>query len=74
MSPSVRREAVEVLFGRREGIEAVIVALESRALQASDLDPARLEAASGPVGPVIACACQKIFGCGRGRRSAIETR
>ena len=43
MSPSVRREAVEVLFGRREGIEAVIVALESLPYGPSDLDPARLK-------------------------------
>jgi putative membrane-bound dehydrogenase-like protein len=42
MSPAVRREAVEVLFGRRAGIDAVIGALESRAMTASELDPARL--------------------------------
>ena len=43
MSPSVRSEAVEVLFSRREGFEAVIGALESRAILPSDLDPARLK-------------------------------
>ena len=42
MSPAVRREAVEVLFGRGDGINAVIAALESRAMTASELDPARL--------------------------------
>jgi len=42
MSPAVRREAVEVLFGRRDGIVAVIAALESRAMTAAEIDPARL--------------------------------
>ena len=42
MSPAVRREAVEVLFGRGDGIDAVLAALESRAMTASELDPARL--------------------------------
>jgi putative heme-binding domain-containing protein len=41
MSPSVRREAVEVLFGRRSGIEAVLAAIESRQLMPSEIDPAR---------------------------------
>ncbi len=41
MSPEVRREAVEVLFGRDHGIIAVIDALESRAMTVSELDPAR---------------------------------
>ena len=35
MSPSVRREAVEVLFGRHDGIEALLDAIESGAI-ASD--------------------------------------
>jgi putative membrane-bound dehydrogenase-like protein len=43
MSPAVRREAIEVLFGRRPGIEAVVAAFESRALAPTDLDPARLK-------------------------------
>jgi putative heme-binding domain-containing protein len=43
MSPAVRREAAEVLFSRREAIEAVLDAFESRALSPSELDPARLK-------------------------------
>ena len=42
MSPSVRREAVEVLFGRPEGIEAMLVAMESRAIAPSEVDLSRL--------------------------------
>jgi putative heme-binding domain-containing protein len=41
MSPSVRREAAEVLFGRRDGIEAVLDAIESRQLLVTEIDPAR---------------------------------
>ena len=42
MSPSVRREAVEVLFSRPEGIDALLGAIESRSLAPSEIDPARL--------------------------------
>ncbi len=41
MSPSVRREAVEVLFGRRAGIEAVLNAIESHQVSVAEIDPAR---------------------------------
>jgi len=41
MSPAVRREAVEVLFGRRAGIEAVLDAIESHQLSTAEIDPAR---------------------------------
>jgi putative membrane-bound dehydrogenase-like protein len=41
LSPSVRREAVEALFGRRERLEALLDAIESKAVAASDLDPDR---------------------------------
>jgi putative membrane-bound dehydrogenase-like protein len=43
MSPSVRREAAEVLLGRAEGIEAMLSAVESRAIALSELDQARLK-------------------------------
>ena len=39
MSPSVRREAVEVLFSRTEGIDALLSAIESRSLAPSEIDP-----------------------------------
>jgi putative membrane-bound dehydrogenase-like protein len=43
MSPAVRREGAEVLFSRRDGVEAVLEAFESRAILPSELDPARLK-------------------------------
>ena len=61
MSPAVRREAVEVLFGRREGIEAVVGALESRALQPSELDPARLKQLQAHSDPSLRARAQKIL-------------
>jgi putative heme-binding domain-containing protein len=42
MSPPVRREAVEVLLSRPDGIEALLDAVESHSLPPSDIDPARL--------------------------------
>ena len=42
MSPSVRREAAEVLFSKPEGIESLLGAVESRSLASSELDLARL--------------------------------
>jgi putative membrane-bound dehydrogenase-like protein len=41
MSPSVRREAAEVLLGRRDGIEAMISEVESDAIAVTEIDPAR---------------------------------
>ncbi len=51
MSPSVRREAAEVLFSRHRGLEAILGAVESGAIAATEIDPARwkqLEAESDP--------------------------
>ena len=61
MSPSVRREAVEALFGRRDGVEAVVGALESRTLHASDLDPARLKQLAGQSDPSLQARTRKIL-------------
>ena len=61
MSPAVRREAVEVLFSRREGIEAVIGAIESRTLQPSELDPARLTQLQTRSGPSMQSLARKIL-------------
>jgi putative heme-binding domain-containing protein len=61
MSPAVRREAVEVLFGRGEGIHAVIAALESRAMTASELDPARLAQLRTHPDATIRSRAQKIL-------------
>jgi putative membrane-bound dehydrogenase-like protein len=41
LSPSVRREAVEVLFARPERLSALLDAVEAKTVTASDLDPAR---------------------------------
>jgi putative membrane-bound dehydrogenase-like protein len=62
MSPTVRREAAEVLLGRTEGIEALLAAVESRSLSPSEIDPARwnvLQAHANPglrarVGSILA--------------------
>jgi putative heme-binding domain-containing protein len=43
MSPSVRREAVEVLFSRREGISALLGAIESHVLAPTEIDLPRLQ-------------------------------
>ena len=61
MSPTVRREAVEVLFGRNDGIIAVIAALESRAMTASELDPARLAQLSTHSDAAIRTRAQKVL-------------
>ena len=61
MSPSVRREAIEVLVSRREGIEALIGALESGALHARDLDPARIRQLAGHSDPSVQARARKIL-------------
>ena len=43
MSPGVRREAAELLFSRRDRLEHLLGALESRTLAAAELDPDRLK-------------------------------
>ena len=62
MSPEVRREAVEVLFGRDDGIIAVIDALESRAMTASELDPARQAQLRRHANVAIRTRAQRILG------------
>lgn len=62
MSPSVRREAVEALFSRRDGVEAVIEALESHVLQGSDMDPARLKQLLEQSDPSLRARVQKVVG------------
>ena len=57
----MRREAVEVLFGRRDGIEAVIGALESRALHASELDPAVSSSCRPTPDPSLQARARKVL-------------
>jgi putative membrane-bound dehydrogenase-like protein len=44
MGPSIRREAAEVLFARPDRLDALLSAIESKAIAAADLDPARRKA------------------------------
>jgi putative heme-binding domain-containing protein len=59
MSPSVRREAIEVLFSRKGGVEVVVDALESHALHASELDPARLKQLDSQPDPAMRARIHK---------------
>ncbi|WP_165226617.1 PVC-type heme-binding CxxCH protein [Aquisphaera insulae] len=43
MSPAVRREAVEILFARRDRLEALLSAFETKHLPSAEIDPARLD-------------------------------
>jgi putative heme-binding domain-containing protein len=61
LSPGVRREAVEVLFSRREGIESVIGAIESGAILPAELDPARLQQLQTHSNPALRARAQKIL-------------
>jgi putative membrane-bound dehydrogenase-like protein len=76
MSPQVRREAVEVLFSRRDGIEVVLESLESRAFGASDLDPARLGQLEARKEPSLQARARKLLAAGalarRDRNQTVE--
>ena len=41
LSPSVRREAIEALFAKPERVAAVLDAIESKAISANEIEPAR---------------------------------
>ncbi len=43
LSPGVRREAAELLFSRRDRLEHLLGALESRTMAAAEIDPDRLK-------------------------------
>ena len=64
MSPSVRREAVEVLFSRPEGIEPLIGAIESHLLAPSEIDLARLRQLEKHSNPSFRTRAQKIMDSG----------
>jgi putative heme-binding domain-containing protein len=64
MSPSVRREAVEVLFSRPEGIEALLGAIESHLLAPSEIDLARLQQLQKHSNPSLRSRAQKILDSG----------
>ena len=48
MSPLVRREAVELLFSRRDRLEHLLSALESKELAAGEIDPGPAQAIANP--------------------------
>lgn len=62
MSPSVRREAAEVLFSRRAGIEAVLSAVESRQVSAAEIDSARWSQLHNDRDPKMRERARKITG------------
>ncbi len=64
MSPSVRREAAEVLFGRPEGIEAMLSAMESRSIAPSEVDLARLRRLESHSNSGFRSRVQKILASG----------
>ncbi len=62
MSPSVRREAVEVLFSRTQNIEAMLAAVESRAILPSEIDPARWNSLQTHASPDVRRRAQAYLG------------
>jgi putative heme-binding domain-containing protein len=66
MSPAVRREGVEVLFGRPDGIFAILVALESREIKLADIDPSRLKRLETQSDPRVRAQVQRILAADQG--------
>jgi putative heme-binding domain-containing protein len=64
MSPSVRREAIEVLFSRPVGIETLIKAIESHSLAASEIDLARLRQLQSHPNPEVRDRARRILDSG----------
>jgi putative heme-binding domain-containing protein len=61
MSPAVRREAIEVLFGRKVGTETVLSAIESRELPVAEIDPARLQRLVAGPDPALSARVKRIL-------------
>jgi putative heme-binding domain-containing protein len=64
MSPSVRREAVEVLLSRGEGIEALLGAIESHSIAPSEIDLARLQQLEKHANRIFRSRAQSILNSG----------
>jgi putative heme-binding domain-containing protein len=62
MSPVVRREAAEVLFARRDRLESLLSALESKALAPGDIDPDRLKQLRTHKDPLVRSRAVKVLG------------
>ena len=73
LSPSVRREAVEVLFARPERLDALLDALESKTVAASDLDPARHKQLARARRPAIRGRAEKLLGSARPRATGARS-
>ncbi len=61
MSPAVRREAAEVVLSRRHGALALIGAVESGAIAATEIDPARWKQLEAQRDPAILDRVQKVL-------------
>jgi len=62
LSPAVRREALEALFARPERLGALLDAVGSKAVAASDLDPARRKALTSHPDPAVRDRALKLLG------------
>jgi putative membrane-bound dehydrogenase-like protein len=72
LSPSVRPEAIEALFARPEHLEMLLDALESKAIRASDLEPARRkQLLAHPIASVRGRAETWLRGSSRPDRNAV---
>jgi putative membrane-bound dehydrogenase-like protein len=76
MSPAVRREAAELLLSRRDRLEQLLDALESKKLPASEIDPARLGQLRALRDPRLQARALAVLGAdptaSRGRKDAIS--
>jgi putative membrane-bound dehydrogenase-like protein len=62
MSPAVRREAAEVLFARRDRLDGLLSALESKAFAPGDIDPDRARQLRSHKDPLIRSRALKALG------------
>jgi putative heme-binding domain-containing protein len=75
MGPSIRREAAEVLFARPDRLEALLSAIESKAVAAADLDPSRRKGLLESGDPRVKARASALFsGLERPERSAVIAR
>jgi putative heme-binding domain-containing protein len=61
LSPSVRREAVEVLFARPDRLGALLDAMESKTIAPSDVEPVRVKALLAIRDAAIRARASKLF-------------
>jgi putative membrane-bound dehydrogenase-like protein len=62
MSPTVRREAAEVLFARRDRLDSLLSAIESKALAPADIDPDRARQLRMHKDPQVRSRAVKVLG------------